>query len=147
MSGEIDHLDEVTPELVRRVEAALTEDRHDDARTLLGNLSATGQASILEQISEDERDKLVGILKGDLDPEALTELDEEVLEDVLDQLDSKEIAAAARELEADDAATILEDLTEDERREVLAEIPAEERADIERALAYPEDAAGRLMQR
>ena len=146
MSVEIDHLDEVTPELVRRVEAALTEDRQEDARALLSNLSATGQASILEQISEDERDKLVGILKGDLDPEALTELDEEVLEDVLDQLDSKEIAAAARELEADDAATILEDLTEEERQEVLAEIPADERADIERALAYPEDAAGRLMQ-
>ena len=146
MSGEIDHLDEVTPDLVRRVEAALTEDRQEDARALLGNLSATGQASILEQISEDERDKLVGILKGDLDPEALTELDEEVLEDVLDQLDTKQIAAAARELEADDAATLLEDLTEEERRAVLAEIPADERADIERALAYPEYTAGRLMQ-
>jgi magnesium transporter len=147
MSGEIDLVDEVTPELVRRVEAALIEDRQEDARSLLSNLSATGQASILEQVSESEREKLVGILKDDLDPEALTELDEEVLEDVLEHLDSKEIAAAARELEADDAATILEDLTEEERREVLAEIPAKERADIERALAYPEDTAGRLMQR
>jgi len=147
MIGEIDHLDEVTPDLVRRVEAALTEDRPEDARGLLSNLSATVQASILEQVSEEQREKLVGILKDDLDPEALTELDEEVLEDVLEHLDSKEIAAAARELETDDAATILEDLSEDERQEVLAELPADERADIERALAYPEDAAGRLMQR
>jgi len=146
MSSEAELLDEVTPELVRRVEAALAENRPDEARELLGDLSASGQASILEQISEDERDKLIGILKGDLDPEALTELDEEVLEHVLEQLDSKEIAAAARELEADDAATLLEDLTEEERREVLAELPAEERADIERALAYPEYTAGRLMQ-
>ena len=146
MSSESDLLDEVRPELVRRVEAALAENRSEEARELLGNLSASGQASILEQISEDERDKLIGILKGDLDPEALTELDDEVLEDVLDQLDSKQIAAAARELEADDAATILEDLSEDERQQVLAELPAQERADIERALAYPEDSAGRLMQ-
>lgn len=146
MSSEAELLDEVTPELVRRVEAALAENRPEEARELLGDLSASGQASILEQISEDERDKLIGILKGDLDPEALTELDEEVLEHVLEQLDSKEIAAAARELEADDAATLLEDLTEEERREVLAELPAEERADIERALAYPEYTAGRLMQ-
>ena len=73
-------------------------------RALLAELSAAGQASVLEQVSEPERDKLVGILKRDLDPEALTELDEEVLEDVLDQLDSKDIAAAARELETDDAA-------------------------------------------
>ena len=125
MSGEAELLDEVTPELVRRVEAALAEETPDTVRALLANLSATGQASILEQIGEAERDKLVGILKTDLDPEALTELDEEVLEDVLEQLDSKEIAAAARELVADDAATILEDLPEEERREVLAELPAE----------------------
>ena len=95
MSSEGDVLDEVPPELVRRVEAALAEDRTDDVRALLAELSATGQASILEQVSETEREKLVEVLKADLDPEALTELDEDVLEDVLEQLDSKEIAAAA----------------------------------------------------
>ncbi|CAN5894144.1 magnesium transporter [soil metagenome] len=147
MSSEGDVLDEVTPDLVRRIETALVEDRPDDVRALLEGLSATGQASVLEQVSEGERDKLVGILKFDLDPEALTELDEDVLEDVLDQLDSKEIAAAASALETDDAANLLEDLPEDERREVLAEMLPAERAEIESALAYPEDTAGRLMQR
>ena len=105
--SEPDVLDEVPPELVRRVEAALAQDQTEDVRSLLAGLSATGQASILEQVAEAERDKLVGILKRDLDPETLIELDEEVLEDVLDQLDSKDIAAAARELETDDAASIL----------------------------------------
>ena len=63
MSAENDVLDEVPPELVRRVEAALEEDRAEDVRALLADLSATGQASVLEQVSEPERDKLVGILK------------------------------------------------------------------------------------
>ncbi len=103
MSGEAEILDEVPPELIRRVEAALAEDRIEEVRRLLAELSASGQAFVLEQVTEAERDKLVGILKRDLDPEALTELDEEVLEDVLEQLDSKDIAAAAHELEADDA--------------------------------------------
>ena len=147
MNGEPDVLDEVTPELVRRVETALAEDKVDEVKALLAGLSATGQASVLEQLGEPEREKLVGILKRDLDPEALTELDEEVLEDVLEKLDSKDIAAAARELETDDAASILEELPEEERQEVLAELPAAERAEIESALAYPEDTAGRLMQR
>ena len=147
MSADSDALDEVTPDLVQRIEDALAEDRKDEVRALLADMSAAGQADVLEQVSEPQRDALIDILKGDLDPEALTELDEEVLEDVLDQLDSKQIAAVARELETDDAAFILEELPEDERREVLAEIPADERADIERALSYPEDSAGRLMQR
>jgi magnesium transporter len=77
----------------------------------------------------------------------LSELDEDVRDDVLDQLDSKDIAAVAREMEADDAANLIEDLPEDEQAEVLAELPAQDRADIESALAYPEDSAGRMMQR
>jgi len=147
MSVESDALDEVTPELVRRIEEALAEGRNDDARRLLEDLSAVGQAAVLEQVSEPDRDALVGLLKRDLDPEMLTELDEDVRDDVLDQLDSKEIAAAARNLETDDAANLLEDLPDAERREVLAELTAEERDEIEEALAYPEDSAGRLMQR
>ena len=105
MSVESDALDEVTPELVRRIEAALAESRNGRGPGSAGGLSAAGQAAVLEQVSEPERDALVGLLKRDLDPEALTELDEEVRDDVLDQLDSKEIAAAARELETDDAAS------------------------------------------
>jgi magnesium transporter len=142
-----DVLDEVTPELIRRVETSLAEGRDQEVRSVLATLSPAGQAQVLEQLSEPEREALVGLLKRDLDPETLTELDEEVLEDVLDQLDSKDIAAVAAKLEADDAASILEELPEEERREVLAELPADERADIEQALAYPEDSAGRLMQR
>ena len=147
MSADGNVLDEVTPELIRRIEAALAEGRTDEVKALLAELSAPGQAWVLEQVAEPERDALVGLLRRNLDPETLTELDDEVLDDVLDQLDSKDIAAAAHELEADDAANLLDELPEDERREVLAALPADERADIESALAYPEDSAGRLMQR
>ena len=147
MSAEGDALDEVTPERVRRVEEALAGNRSDEAKRLLEELSAVGQAAVLEQVSEPERDALVALLRRDLDPEVLTELDDAVRDDVLEQLDSKDIAAAATQLETDDAASLLEDMPEDERREVLAEIPAEERAEIEQALAYPEDSAGRMMQR
>jgi magnesium transporter len=147
MSAEGDLLDEVTPELVRRIEAALADGKTEEVRDLLEGLSPTGQAAVLEQVSEHQRDALVALLKRDLDPEMLTELDEDVRDDVLDQLDSKDIAAAARELETDDAVNLLEDLPEDERQEVLAELPAADRAEIESGLAYPDDSAGRLMQR
>ena len=147
MSAAPETLDEVPPELVRRIEEALDGGRNEEVRTLLGGLSAAGQADVLEQIAEPHRDALVALTKRDLDPETLAELDEDVRDDVLEQLDSKEIAAAARELETDDAASLLEDLPEQERQEVLAELPAQDRADIETALAFEEDTAGRLMQR
>jgi len=147
MSAEGDLLDEVTPELVRRIETALADGNQEEVRELLDGLSASGQASILEQVTDPQRDALVDLLKRDLDPEMLTELDEDVRDDVLDQLDSEDIAAAARELETDDAANLLEDLPDEERREVLAALPAADRAEIESALAFPDGSAGRLMQR
>ena len=77
----------------------------------------------------------------------LTELDEDVRDDVLDQLDSKEIAAAARELETDDAATCSKTCRRRSGARSWPSCRPTERADIEQALAYPEDSAGRLMQR
>ena len=145
MSTPADLLDEVTPDTVRHIEAALADGNSTEAKALLEALSAAGQAQVFEQISEHQRDQLVELLNRDLDPEMLAELDEDVRDDVLDQLDSKDIAAVAREMEADDAANLIEDLPEDEQAEVLAELPAEDRADIESALAYPEDSAGRMM--
>ena len=147
MTSPAELLDEVTPDTVRHIEAALADGNSTEAKALLEALSATGQAQVFEQISEQQRDELVALLDRDLDPEMLSELDEDVRDDVLDQLDSKDIAAVAREMEADDAANLIEDLPEDEQAEVLAELPAEDRADIESALAYPEDSAGRMMQR
>ncbi|QQS11798.1 MAG: magnesium transporter [Rhodospirillales bacterium] len=143
----VEPLDPVTPAFVRGILDDLARGRVDEIRRIVADLGPADVAYVLEQVAPDERSQLVGILKDSFDPETLVELDDEVRDDVLDSLDAKDIAAAAQELDADDAAEIIEDLTEQERREVLAEMPAAERAVIEETLAYPEDSAGRLMQR
>ncbi|HJQ57881.1 MAG TPA: magnesium transporter [Vineibacter sp.] len=140
-------LNEVTPELIDGILEHLEHGRVDDIRAAVARLSPVGVAYLLEQVASDPRAQLVGILKDNLDPETLVELDEEVRDEVLENLEPKDIAAAAQELDSDDAAEIIEDLPEVERREVLSELPAAERAAIEATLAYPEDSAGRLMQR
>jgi len=140
-------LDEVTPELIAEILEHLEHGRVDDIRRAVSVLSPIGVAWLLEQVAPDPRAQLVGILKEDLDPETLIELDAEVRDEVLENLEPKDIAAAAQELNTDDAAEIIDDLPEVERREVLSELPAAERAVIEETLAYPEYSAGRLMQR
>jgi len=42
MNGEGDLLDEVTPDLVRRIEDALDSGRNEEARAILAGLSAVG---------------------------------------------------------------------------------------------------------
>ena len=140
-------LDEVPPSLVRSVLDDLEHGRVEDIRAAVSDLSAAGVAYLLEQAPPDARTQLFGILKRDLDPETLVELDDAIRDAVIDELNSSEIIEVARELDTDDAAEIIEDLTAAEREEVLAALPADDRAAIERTLAYPEGTAGRLMQR
>jgi magnesium transporter len=66
---------------------------------------------------------------------------------VLDALSPGEVAEVVTQLDTDDAVAVIEDLEADEQREVLRALAPEDRADIEAALNYPEESAGRLMQR
>ena len=144
---ENESLEEVTETLLRAVLEHLEYGRVDEIRTIVGDLSPAGVAHLLEQVSHEQRNQLVGIIKRDLDPQTLVELNDDIRDEVLEALEPKDIAEAARELDTDDAADILGDLPEDQRLEVLAALSADKRAAIEETLAYPEYTAGRLMQR
>ncbi|MGE0658120.1 MAG: magnesium transporter [Reyranellaceae bacterium] len=137
----------VTPELVEAVAVAMREGRSREVRELVGPLSPPDMAWVLEQLSEEERQRLLDLVNTDLDPEVLVELDESVRDSVIEHLGHESVAAAAAELDSDDAVDIIGDLDEADREQVLAAMPAEDRAEIEQALAYDEDTAGRMMQR
>jgi magnesium transporter len=79
--------------------------------------------------------------------EVIAELNDHVREDMVEALSPETVAEIAEQLETDDAVQMLEDLDEEDQAAVLAEMDPEDRAAIETALAYPEETAGRLMQR
>lgn len=139
--------DAVTPELVEAVVAAVQARRPDVVRNLVGDLTPSDMAWVLEQLSEEERQPLLDLLKTDLDPEVLVELDDAVRDQVIEQMAPETLAAAAAELDSDDAVDLISDLDEKELEQVLAAMPAADRAEIEQALTYDEGTAGRLMQR
>ncbi|HCP82363.1 MAG TPA: magnesium transporter, partial [Octadecabacter sp.] len=55
-------------------------------------------------------------------------------------------AEAVRDLESDDVVDLVEDLDEEQQWQVLDALEAGDRVAVEKALAYPEESAGRLMQ-
>jgi len=137
----------VSQEEVAQVAEALKNDDTAFIHTLLAEYHAADQADLIEQLSSKNRRRLIEIARDQIEPEALTELEETVRDEIIDLLEPREIAAAMSELEADDAAYLIQDLDDADRREVLDAMPVEDRADVEAALAYPEESAGRLMQR
>ena len=139
--------DELESGIERDIVEALGEGDVEKVRDLVDRLHYADIADLLEHLSTDERQLFLDISKGDLDPEIFLELDEAVRDEVVEQLGVEYVASAVSELETDDAVTVVEELDEDEQQQVLATIPANDRRLIEEGLSYPEDSAGRLMQR
>ncbi|MFP6729590.1 MAG: magnesium transporter [Alphaproteobacteria bacterium] len=116
-------------------------------RTLLAELHHADVADLLERLNADERARVVEILRDDFEPKILSELDETVRDHVIECLGVENLAAVIAGMESDDALEVVLELDEDEQRQVLDAIPPGDRTLIEEGLTYPEDSAGRLMQR
>ena len=113
---------------------------------LLNPLHAADIADLLEQIDSRDRRALLVLWKDGIDGEILSELGEGLREEVIDALGPLELATAVRELESDDVVDLVEYLDEDQQGQVLDALEAGDRIAVEKALAYPEESAGRLMQ-
>jgi magnesium transporter len=137
----------LTPKFVGEVVRALDRGDVDALRALVMPLKPADQAELLELVRSEELRALVHALGPDLEPDVLSELEEAVRDDVIEIMAPEDLAAAIQEMDSDDAVYVLEDMDAEEQREVLEQMPAEDRANIERSLEYPEDSAGRIMQR
>ena len=120
-----------------------------DRSALLADLDARHEADIAEIITvlaPDLRTSLLQLVGDALEPEVFAELDDAVRDDVLEVVDTDTVVNTVQRLDSDDAVFVLEDMDDDERQEVLDQIPQTDRLVLERALDFPEESAGRLMQ-
>lgn len=133
--------------LVRACDAAIADDRMAEVDELIAGLHASDLADLLEELAGENRRKLLDNVRDQLDPEVLTHMDYVVREDVLEILEAEEVAAVLSELDTDDALDVFEDIPEADQAGVLRQLSPSDRALLEQAMSYPEDSAGRLMQR
>jgi magnesium transporter len=131
----------------RAVSQALAVKDIGRACAIVLDLHAADAADVISQVHEAARTKLIEGLRDTLDADVLAELETGIREEVLEQLGHGHIADAVVRLETDDAIGLLENLDDDVRAQVLDAVPEVERAHFESGLGYPEDSAGRLMQR
>lgn len=126
--------------------AAIADRDTIELKREVGDLHQSELGDVIEALLPEQRLALVELLGKDFDFSALTEVDEAIRLDIVDNLPNEQIAEAVQELDSDDAVYILEDLDQEDQDEILAKLPFTERVRLRRALAYPEETAGRRMQ-
>ena len=147
---EEDHHDEdnrLKPEFVQAVRAALEDEDAVRAYELVEPLHPADIADLLELLERDERRRLAAAITDLMSGEVIAELNDYVRDDMIESLPAAAVAEIAEQLETDDAVQLIEDLEPADQRAILAALDPEDRAAIESALSYPEETAGRLMQR
>jgi magnesium transporter len=134
-------------ELLENVSAALAEGDIPQVELLIEDLHPADVADLIEHLGQEERKLFVEITRHVIEAETISHLDETVRDEVVEQLGPQAVAEVVGELDSDDAVELLEDLEPEQQQEVLQSMPAAERILLQQGLTFPEDSAGRLMQR
>jgi len=143
----LDEDDRLKPEFVQMVMDLVEAGNADAARAVIQPLHPADVADLFELLNSDDRRALAAAIADELDADVLAEMNDWVREELVEALEPAAVAEIAGEMETDDAVAMIEDLEEDEQRAVLRALDPDDRAAIEEALSFPEESAGRLMQR
>jgi len=147
---EVESLDEeniLKPDFVKAVIASLDDGDDESTYDLVEPLHPADIADLFELVDSEYRGPLAGAITDLMGADVIAELNDYVRDQVIERLPAAQVAEFAGQLETDDAVAIIEDLEEEDQRAVLDELDPEDRAAIEDALSFPEESAGRLMQR
>lgn len=149
ISGDLSQDDayDLDRKLVAQILEAVEQGDQQTLTELLEDLHAADIADLLEQIDSAERTRLIHLYDREFDGEILSELDDSIREEVISILKPAVLAEAVRELESDDVVDLLEDLEEPQQEAILEVLEDADRVAVEQSLSYPENSAGRLMQR
>ena len=144
---ETDEVFGVTDEFYSAIEQALIEGPAERALAFVAELHVADLADILEDLRPPERRQMLDLLGANLDAEVLTYLNASVREEVIETLGPQRLARLLIDLDSDDAVEVFEDLDEAFQHRILTALPQAYRHVLVESLTFPEDSAGRLMQR
>ncbi len=139
--------DDNSKKSIRLVTDYLENYKYDKILSFLKDFHNADIAEILQNLDPVLRLSLLNIMDKNFDPEILTYLNDSLREEIIETLDIKQLANNAKSLDIDDAVDLAEDLEEKNQNIFLENLDKEERTLVKEGLNYPEDSAGRLMQR
>ena len=127
--------------------SALASGNRVDLTEVLEPLHPADIADIIEQLNTTDRARFIRLYDTEFYGDILSEIDEHIREEVIAELKPDVLAEAVRDLESDDVVDIVEDLEEEQKETILDALDEGDRVAVQSLLSYPEQSAGRLMQR
>jgi magnesium transporter len=119
----------------------------DTVHAVLNDLPPADIADLLEKVNDQDRKELLAMYGDSIDPKTFTEMNDELRRLALADMPAAQVASLVSRMESDDALYMLIDLEDDFRKDIIRKVSSKMRLALEEGLSYPEESAGRLMQR
>ena len=137
---------ELSKEIIQEISNLIFNKKNKEIKKLVDGIHYADLAEIINELESTQRIYLIKIIDSDKTSDVLTEVDEDVREEILKTLSEKEIAGEIKELDSDDAVDILSELSDEKQEKVISLIKDESITEnIRELLNYDEDSAGGLM--
>ena len=137
---------ELSKEIIQKISNLISNKKNKEIKKLVDGIHYADLAEIINELESTQRIYLIKIIDSDKTSDVLTEVDEDVREEILKTLSEKEIAGEIKELDSDDAVDILSELSDEKQEKVISLIKDESITEnIRELLNYDEDSAGGLM--
>jgi magnesium transporter len=133
--------------LIDAVQAALHDGDVAGVEKLVEPLHPADTADLLEVLTREERKLLLSIVGDAMEADVLTYVETELRDEIVEDLGAGTAAQLLKQLESDDALEFFEDLDDDRRAQILSRVPRTIQRLLTEGLTFPEESAGRLMQR
>lgn len=137
----------ISDEAISAIANAIHDENHDTLVTLLDPLTPADIARLLQTIGDSDTIALVNHFGEDIPTDTFVYLNDDTAALVLKQLEPQHIGSIITDLDTDDAVDLIEFFPKDERKNILRYVSKRIRSLVEEGLTYPEDSAGRMMQR
>lgn len=137
----------LSDEIIAEIRHALNEEDIEALKTLLYDFSEADIAEMFQKLDKPARREFLEKYSNLIDPHVYAHMDYQLREEILSDMPPALVAKIVSELESDDALDLIEDLDPLFQKEILKKLSAKDRIALEEGLSYPEESAGRLMQR
>ena len=137
----------LSDDLIKEMVEAVHNQDADTVNAYLEDFSPCDTAELLAKIAQDDRQELLAMFGETMDPAIFTEMDFELARNCFADMPPQYVAHVISSLESDDALSLISHLDEEQQKDIIRKLSAKTRAAVEEGLNFPEDSAGRLMQR
>jgi len=138
---------EFNKEFIKVINEKIKSQDTDFLAKSLKELLPADSADIIENLSSENRSKLIELEGFNIVPEIFVELNESIQTEIFLLLSVESIASLLKKLESDNALKIFENLDKSKKENVLNRLSPKDRFLLEEGLSYPQDTAARIMQR